>query len=81
MYVLQTLTLPMLRNDLYLREHSYWRVETWYNRMQPRYNVARQYEGASRYFAEQDHIITSRKLKKQQQRCKYQTRSNVANRN
>ena len=30
--------------------------------MQPRYNLVRQYEGASRYFAEQDHIITSKKL-------------------
>ena len=80
MCVLRTLTLPMLRNDLYSREHSYWRLETWYNRMQPRYNVARQYEGASRYFAKQDHIITSKKLKKQHKWCKYQTRSNVARR-
>ena len=78
MCVLQTLTLPMLQNDLYSREHSYWRVTTWYHRMLPEYDVLRHYEGASRYFAKQDQIITSKKIKKQQKRCEYQTRSNVA---
>ena len=29
MCMVQTLTLPMFRSDLYLLKHSYWRAETW----------------------------------------------------
>ena len=46
--------------------------------MQPKYKESRQYEGASRYFVKQDHIITLLKLKKQPKQCQYQTRSNIA---
>ena len=78
MCVLQTLTFPMFWSDIYSLEHAHWRLDTWLNRMHPKYDESRQYEGASQYFAKQDLIITSSKLKKQHKQCKYETRSKIA---
>ena len=64
MCVLQTLTFPMFRCDIYSLENAYWRAVTWLNKIQPEYTESRRYEGASRYFANQDLIITSFELKK-----------------
>ena len=51
----------MFQSDLYSLEHSYWRAETWLNRMHSRYKETQRYEGA--YITKQDQIITSQKIK------------------
>ena len=78
MCVLWTLTFLMFHSDIYSFEHAYWRLDTWLNRMHPEYGESRQYEGTSRYIIKHDFILTSLKLKKQRQWCKYETRSKIA---
>ena len=45
----------------------------WKTRMHPEYRNYERYEGTSRYLTPFDVIYSSKKLKKQRRRCKYQT--------
>ena len=66
-----------------LGSHSFWFSDSlqdmfynhnrWKSRMHPEYANYDRYEGASRYLTPFDVIYSSKKLKNQRRRCKYQT--------
>ena len=58
-------------------DDNYQRLDQWLSRMYS-YNDHEQYEGVSRYVTRFDVILTSKQLQKQHERCKYQTREEIA---
>ena len=77
MIVLQTIGFHTFTRGfapLYLISYNFNR---WESRMHPKYADYERYEGASRYLTLYDVIRSSKKLRKQCKRCKYQTVSEM----
>ena len=78
MCVLRSLTVFEIQYGINPIDDNYQRLDQWANRMHPSYYEYKRYEGASRYVARFDVILSSKQLQKQHKRCKYQTREEIA---
>ena len=75
--MLQTLTVVHIQCFVNPIDDNYQRLDQEIERMYP-YNDHKRYEGASRYVTRFGFIHCSDQLQKQQKRCKYQTRKEIA---